>query len=88
VNYESTAAGSFKEPGVENYKEKEMNPLLYKNHFIMGDSKPNYQTSYNVSHPEFHTQAPNRHNDTKRDRSSNIVLGYAQPEIKSEAQSQ
>jgi len=88
VNYESTAAGSFKEPGVENYKEKEMNPLLYKNHFVMGDSKPNYQTSYNVSHPEYNERAPNRHNDTKRDRSSNIVLGYAQPEIKSEAQSQ
>ena len=54
----------------------------------MGDSKPNYQTSYNVSHPEYNERAPNRHNDTKRDRSSNIVLGYAQPEIKSEAQSQ
>ncbi len=52
----------------------------------MGDSKPSYQTSYNTSHVEFETQKFSRHNDSKRDRSSNIVLGYAEPELKSEAQ--
>jgi len=88
VDYESTAAGHFKGPGADSYKEKEKNPLLYKNHFAFGDDKNPYQTSYNATHQIQSTQAPKRANDTLRDRSSNIVLGYSAPEIKSEAQSQ
>lgn len=88
MDYESTAAGHFKQPGSESYKEKEKNPLLYKNHFAFGDNKNTYQTSYNATHPAQVNQKPNLHNDTLRDRSSNIVLGYSAPEIKSEAQSQ
>lgn len=63
-----------------------MNPLLYKNHFAFGDNKPSYQTSYNTSHVEYLNQMPPRANDSRRDRTSNIVLGYAQTEKKSEAQ--
>jgi len=61
---------------------------LYKNHFVVGDDPLSYQTSYNKNYQEYLTKMPERKNDTKRDRSSNIVLGYANPEIKTEAQSQ
>lgn len=88
VNYESTAAGSYQNPPNDSYKEKEQNPLLYKNHFVVGDDPLSYQTSYNKNYQEYLTKMPERKNDTKRDRSSNIVLGYANPEIKTEAQSQ
>jgi hypothetical protein len=87
TNYESTAFGSYQEPGNEHYGEKEKNPLLYKNHFNLGDTKNNYETSYKQTHQEYTSQMPKRHNDTRRDRSSNIVLGYAQNQIQSEAHS-
>jgi hypothetical protein len=88
VNYESASAQFFKEPGAESYKDKDKNPLLYKNHFAFGDNAPTYQTSYNAVHQEYNAQMPNRANDSKRDRASNIVLGYADTEKRSEAQSQ
>jgi len=88
VNYESTSAGYFKQPGADNYKDKESNPLLYKNHFAFGDTRPSYETSYNATHQQHSNQMPNRANDSLRDRSSNIVLGYSEPEKRSEAQSQ
>ena len=88
VAYESTAAGNYKEPGAESYKEKASNPLLQKNHFALGDYKPSYQTSYKTVHQEHDVQIPNRADDSKRDRTSNIVLGYAPLDNRSEAHSQ
>jgi hypothetical protein len=61
------------------------NPLLYQNHFQLGDDKPEMKSLYKATHVEFETKKIEKVNLSKRDRSSNIVLGYGQGEMKSEA---
>lgn len=63
------------------------NPLLWQNHFHFGDDKPEMKSFYKAEYTPHQVNPITLHNDTKRDRSSNIVLGYHKNDMKSEAAS-
>jgi hypothetical protein len=63
------------------------NPLLWQNHFHFGDDKPEMKSFYKSEYKPLPVQPIVLHNDTKRDRGSNIVLGYDKNNAKSEAAS-
>lgn len=86
-NYETEHKKGFPEYDLTKAGNQGDNPLLYQNHFHFGDDKPEMKSLYKATHVELPVKQQERHNHTKRDRSSNIVLGYSNDQLKSEARS-
>ena len=86
-NYESVALGSYKEPPEGSFADKGKNPLLWRSHLFMGDTKLGYNTTYNDDLKAKGNAKLGQARDQRADRSSSVVFGYDKVKPETEAKS-